>query len=146
MKFVVLSKSKAKEASFDEPWAAIQIATHKDDWPKLSLVKNLGTLQIHFADSDGQQKDIPWTTPEEAIIFNKEHANLILDFVSLMQEKVNLFLIHCEAGRSRSPGVAAALSKIYNDDDMEYFKMFTPNMLVYRTILQTYYNGRPTNE
>ena len=44
--------------------------------------------------------------------------------------------MHCEAGISRSAGAVAALSKVINGDDSYFFKMFLPNRLVYRLILQ----------
>lgn len=61
----------------------------------------------------------------------------ILQFVEKNKELVDLFVIHCGAGISRSSGIAAALSKIYNDDDSWVFKnpKYMPNMRVYKKIL-----------
>ena len=48
-------------------------------------------------------------------------------------------VLHCDAGMSRSPGLAAALSKVLVGDDTEFFKRYRPNMRVYRTLLERYY-------
>ncbi|MFA5025412.1 MAG: hypothetical protein WC503_02825 [Candidatus Shapirobacteria bacterium] len=71
-------------------------------------------------------------------LFNKSHAKRILSFVDQWKDRIDEIVINCNAGFSRSPGVAAALSKIINGDDEEYFRKYNPNRLVYRTILETY--------
>ena len=54
-------------------------------------------------------------------------------------------LVHCDAGWSRSPAVAAALTKsLLGQDDSHLFKAKSPNMLVYRTLLNVYYERVPT--
>lgn len=52
-----------------------------------------------------------------------------------------LLIVHCDAGQSRSAGVAAAILKATTGDDSEIFDKprFIPNMLVYRTVLQELY-------
>lgn len=68
------------------------------------------------------------------IVFKEEMADKILKFVDEQIEKgVDTFLIHCDAGMSRSPGIAVALDEIYNENN----KPFTPlyNKFVYKTII-----------
>ncbi len=77
----------------------------------------------------------------DLILFNKEDAFKILDFVKNFKDKIELIAVNCELGRSRSTGIAGALSKILNDNDSYFFKHYIPNMLVYRTILNTYYEN-----
>lgn len=76
------------------------------------------------------------------ILFNKEDAIKILDFVKEYKDKIELIAVNCELGRSRSTGIAGALSKILNGDDTYFFKHYIPNMLVYRTIFNTYYENK----
>ena len=68
-------------------------------------------------------------------LFNNFHAEAILSMIRATSPEV--VVCHCGAGRSRSPGLAAALDKFYNGDDSRYFgtTAFSPNMLVYRTML-----------
>ena len=51
---------------------------------------------------------------------------------------VENMIVHCEAGQSRSAGMAAALLKFYNGDDWEIFNnpKYTPNMTIYRMVLE----------
>jgi protein-tyrosine phosphatase len=59
--------------------------------------------------------------------------------VEKFYDAVSLIVVQCEAGISRSAAIAAALANIYLGDDEPYFRTSMPNMLVYRTILRTYY-------
>lgn len=76
-------------------------------------------------------------------------AEQILDFIAENYKKgvfpgTNL-LIHCDAGISRSAGVA--IQFIIDNDDSFWFQTKHPNRLVYRTILTEYIDrGQPTFE
>jgi protein-tyrosine phosphatase len=54
----------------------------------------------------------------------------------LFTKKPEAIIVNCEAGISRSAGVAAALAKFFYDDDKEIFKKAIPNMYVYRLTLR----------
>lgn len=67
--------------------------------------------------------------------FTEYKAKNIIEFVN-MYKCLNVdIIVHCEAGISRSAGVAAAISKWLFNTDEHFFKSFYPNMSVYRTIL-----------
>tara|TARA_Y100000310_G_scaffold340792_1_gene437777 strand:- start:3420 stop:3902 length:483 start_codon:yes stop_codon:yes gene_type:complete len=67
-------------------------------------------------------------------LFSRFDAEAILSVIRATSPEV--VIVHCQAGQSRSAGVASALSKFYNDDDKRFFHMpYTPNMHVYRTML-----------
>ena len=53
----------------------------------------------------------------------------------LFTKKPEAIIVNCEAGISRSAGVAAALAKFFHDDDKEIFKKAIPNTYVYRLTL-----------
>lgn len=55
---------------------------------------------------------------------------------------LDLIIVQCEAGQSRSAGVAAALMKYLWNDDTAIFNnhKYTPNMLCYRTVLNEFMN------
>lgn len=72
-------------------------------------------------------------------LFSKKNARDILNFIKEYKNDIDLIAINCEAGISRSAGIAGALSKIYNNDDSYFFKKYLPNSLVYRLILNEYY-------
>ena len=69
-------------------------------------------------------------------MFNGELARQILEFVDRVWDEIEVLMIHCEAGISRSPAVAAAIAKLKYKDDAAYFRIYRPNTLVYLTLLQ----------
>ena len=74
-------------------------------------------------------------------------ADEILDFVAGVWDRAEAFLIHCDVGLSRSPAVAAALSRIYYGDDGPWFELDFPNQLVYDVLVEMHARGsegRPT--
>lgn len=134
-KIQIFSMSVAKQFTCDEPWAAISIVT-EPVWPKLNKCQQQGLLQLSFADADCLTTEMLAQYPHLKL-FNVSQANQILDFVQKYWDKIETLMIHCYAGSSRSPAVGAAIAKIYYQDDMQFFKQYSPNMLVYRTILET---------
>jgi predicted protein tyrosine phosphatase len=80
--------------------------------------------------------------PEEGyILFSENHAEGILEITNTFVNVVDVLLIHCTAGVSRSVGVAAALSKLLNRTDDKYFKG-CPNFHVYTTLLKYYSDNK----
>ena len=70
----------------------------------------------------------------------KEDAENIVKFVNKNKSKVDKFIVHCEAGVSRSAGVGAAIMKALNGDDWDVFKnpLKCPNMKCYRMVLNAF--------
>lgn len=125
--FEVRSARNAEFFRSDRPWAAIQISS-RDGHPDLSDENRVGLLRLVFEDTlDSDRLDS----------FNTSLATEILDFVEEYWGRVKVFLIHCDVGLSRSPAVAAALSRIYYDDDGPWFEMHFPNYLVYELLIDT---------
>ena len=91
-------------------------------------------LRLSFHDIDRSYGDIP-----ELILFSDEQADEILNFMKSNVYEVTCIVCHCEAGVSRSRGVAAALQKILFDDDSAAFKRGRPNMHVYSTLLRRWH-------
>lgn len=73
----------------------------------------------------------------------KEDAENIVKFVNKNKNKVDKFIVHCEAGVSRSAGVGAAIMKALNGDDWDVFKnpLMCPNMKCYRMVLNAFINA-----
>lgn len=69
-----------------------------------------------------------------------EHGEVhsICDFMKdCIEREINRLYVHCDAGISRSAGVAAAISKYFLGSDFKFFNChLTPNMLVYRRLLE----------
>jgi predicted protein tyrosine phosphatase len=95
-------------------------------------------IQIEDIDKPYQYKKKDGTIVEGRVI-NEDIARQIAGFAKEHEDKI--VICQCEAGISRSAGVAAALSKYFNNDDSEYFGdyvycMYDPNRRVYRMVLE----------
>src|SRR4051812_33394985 len=109
---VVRSWSEAEKFTSDLAWAAIQIASKPNDWPQLNPANQVARLQLFFPDRALPDRDYPVEK-----LFSASHADAILEFVLLHAKSINGLLVHCELGISRSPAVAAALTRIFLGGD-----------------------------
>lgn len=137
MKFIITNRYAVEVyTNRIEPYAVISITSPYNEFP---LIQNgySGLLQLKFLDIDVDEEKYYLQWPEFKGI-SKKDASKIVDFTESYKYAVDLFVINCNAGISRSAGTAAALSKIYNGDDMWVFKdrRYCPNMRVYRYILE----------
>lgn len=131
MEIVVLSRKNARAFICGEPWAAISITSNPHVWPELSEKNRVGVLQLYFEDR---------TTPGDKSM-TQEHADQILEFIRGVWEKIGVLMVHCDAGLSRSPAVAAAIARIFmgEGEDAVYFQRFWPNYHVYKMLLETHF-------
>ncbi len=83
-------------------------------------------LQIHDAVPLGG-----FTLPSEIVLMNEGHARAIRKFVEQWREMAETIVVHCEQGMSRSPAVAAAISKFLDGDGSQFFDEYVPNRYVY---------------
>jgi len=138
MDIFVYSRPAVERISPHEvPHIFISITTPNDPegLAKLPEVENtLGVLRLSFYDLD-----MPKGDATEADVFNAEHGDQVVNFVDLHRSKAERIIVHCDAGHSRSPAVAAAVAKMfYGQDDTPYFKRYRPNMRVFRGVLEAY--------
>ncbi len=73
------------------------------------------------------------------VLIGGNTANKILEDFSKFKDKIESLAVHCGAGLSRSPAVAAALNDCFSlsNSSEEFFEGgYTPNMFVYRTIIR----------
>jgi len=132
----VRSKQGAIMFRSNLPWAVISVVTEAGTWPKLADENRQDVIQMNFWDVSASK--MSWLSKD--LMFDEEKANLILDFVEKVWDKIDVLLVHCEMGISRSPGIAAAIAYCYHGPytDRQFFKRYTPNTHVYETILKTY--------
>ena len=129
--FEVRSARNAEFFRSDRPWAAISI-TSAGGFPALDEANRVGLLRLNFDDI---------TEPGTPRSFTPALAAEILDFVAGVWGQIEVLLIHCDVGLSRSPAVAAALSRIYYGDDGAWFELDFPNRLVYDLLVATHASG-----
>lgn len=121
-----------KYFGFSEPTIVISISCPSDLVPRYLLYDINNMVDKIFVKFDDVECDFG-----SYVSMSDEDAKNIVDFV-FKHNDVNNIVVHCDAGISRSAGVAAALSKIFNNDDMEYFdpeSIYSPNMCCYNEIL-----------
>lgn len=97
--------------------------------------ENLFIVHVEFCQFD----DVDTTVPTELFVpISQDDAKKIIDAVEKYKDQVEQIIVHCDAGYSRSPATAAAISLWLNHSDEEFFnpKKYCPNMTVYRTLLK----------
>lgn len=75
-------------------------------------------------------------------------AKRFADAVKCNKDKVGHIFVHCDAGISRSAGVAAATMKYLNGDDWPIWNsyMYSPNTRCYRLMMNEYFGVFDANE
>lgn len=120
----------------DEKHALISIKTPGDIDAMIKVNENtVGILRLAFHDVDPSEYAEGFQFRKGIVPFSPELAAEVWDFIDALPETCKV-IIHCDAGLSRSPGLAAGLSRVLNEDDVAYFENAYPNMLVYRTIIK----------
>jgi len=141
MEIIVYNRSTVQNFNTDTPHIIISIAGDLDlDFPPI-LTENkescLDILRLRFWDTD---KEAAWMEKSGVGLFKPRQAVQILKLIEKHKDVLKLIVCQCEGGISRSSGTAGALSKILNGDDTVFFKApYSPNRLVYRTILNVYH-------
>lgn len=131
MKFEIVPKHTLEKISSDLITDCIIISIHSADVNEPNIAANEHIKNVLFLCFDDVVKG-------EKNFIDQPQAKLINRFVN-EYASLPLCIVSCDAGISRSAGVAAALSLIHNGSDEEIFSdpKFCPNMDVYRAILNS---------
>lgn len=143
MKFIVLSRREIENEDIVRNAIknkTVIVVSITDVGSKPAKIPNLpNCLGIHREQFHDIDEEVP-----NYVLYNKEHANRILTFVDSMIPKPELsgIMVHCEAGISRSAGLAAGLSNIVTGSDRTLFKTKPSlNSHVYSTTILEYFNN-----
>jgi predicted protein tyrosine phosphatase len=140
MDFLVLGRGEVQRVAPEAPHILISICSPDgEDAPVPHCPSRLDVLRLRFHDVEVDEPGSPYT------LVSSEHAREILNFVRLYLAEVKLIVCQCDAGMSRSAGVAAALSRWLQNDDKAFFRYYLPNRLVYSTVLSAVETLRPAN-
>lgn len=132
MEFLVYNRATVEKMVTPRvPHAFISVRTPEDSEVNLPLGDTtVGVLRLAFHDTANEGKFIP---------FSWEMAREVLDFGEAMKGNAELIIVNCDAGLSRSQGVAAALSTtVFGQNNTEFFKRAQPNAMVYGRIVNTF--------
>lgn len=142
MEFKVLSREKARRLSFhsDIKNCIIISITDYDSTPNVFHQNHHIKAVIHIQFDDVEKG--------EEHCMTKQDAKIITSFVNRHIDDVEMIIVHCEAGISRSAGVCAALMKIITNDDSAIFDnpMYCPNMHCYRLMMEQYFGSYDEEE
>lgn len=132
MNIQIKSKSDAIRESLviNEDCVIISINEHYSEIPVFAFNEKIQDILTLFFDD--KEDDVNG--------MNKNQARAVVNFVNKWKEKVNLIIVHCGAGISRSAGVAAAIGKYLNGDDTFVFNnpKYIPNRNCYRQTLNAF--------
>lgn len=133
----VLDRSLARVTTHEEPYAVISITEPQLKHPQLAPSPCCkAILCLNFSDISVALPALRGTTAHIAA-FTPEMARQIVGFVQEQRRVgVNLLIVHCEAGMSRSAGIATALSQFYNYDETHFLVHYRPNAYVRRLVLE----------
>lgn len=126
-----------------KPFAIISIQEYETEKMGFKYIPNGNlkyALNIYFSDIKSKEDEV--LDDECRKLMTDQDAIKIKDFIEKINKEnnIDLLIIHCHAGISRSAAVAAAISKIFNGTDTQYFysNKFNPNMFVYNKILKAF--------
>ena len=95
-------------------------------------------LPLCFCDAAEPGKDVYGRDVAESDLMTDKDAQNVVQFVRENRDK--RIIVHCDAGISRSAGVAAAISKYLTGDDGRFFRSgeYDPNMWCYTKTLMAF--------
>lgn len=141
MLFMILSREGAERISGSLEATHILISITDYGSPPADIKRNKnrkGLLRVQFDDVDNAM-------PGNYMITDKQAA-AIARFVDEKADLINLIVVHCEAGISRSSGTAAAIAFFYDQPTYHAIfkdRQFVPNMTVFRKIMAAMLERRP---
>lgn len=142
-KFMALSQGQARARTFIDQYILISIQDPEESLIELSQPPNCcGILRLKFDDIDSRRSGM--------ILFSREQAHRILDFVHEHSEEASVIACHCKMGMCRSPGVVGALAVVMNQRtgfllDTRGRPKYRPNRHVHETLVQEG-RGHPLNQ
>jgi predicted protein tyrosine phosphatase len=92
------------------------------------------TLRLEFHDVEGHEESVRLGVHRA---MSADQASKVVGFLTTLQDR-DVLVVHCEAGISRSAGVAAACAVALDQPDEEFFQYpFNPNRNCYRLVLES---------
>jgi predicted protein tyrosine phosphatase len=143
----VLDRDMVRLVGHQEPYAVISITDPQHVSPNLAHSSFCrAVLRLRFSDVDERFARMQVHTPY-VIAFTSDMAQQVVRFVrEQLDEGTRLFVIHCEAGMSRSAGVATALSQHYNREEAFFLTHYRPNTWVRGLLLEALATGDEAEE
>ena len=136
-KYKIMSRATCERYCTQKHAKSSMIISIKSSWDKepshLSMTKENGVKYIlSLAFDDLTQEDNPKFCMQES------DGKKVAKFVNKHYDDVDLIIVHCDGGISRSAGVGAAIMRVKEGDDWQLFDSQTkhPNMTCYLRTLK----------
>ena len=129
-KILVLPRSSVEQFQYNKPWACISIRGNWEPFPPNLHEANLvAMLPLQF-------DDVEFDRPASRLRpINDDQVDQVWKFVKEHWENVDLLVIHCAAGISRSTATAMAISDRYQPEFAKYYEqLYSPNSLVFESL------------
>ena len=137
-KFIVLARKHVSRVAPDEQYVVVSITDPNTPDANVAESPNrVGLLRLKFNDTGDYGQPL-----RDTVVMTADHARQILSFIAEHKDDVSTIICQCEAGMSRSAGVAAAMSHILQGQNKYFYANFEPNKWVYRTILDEHQRYR----
>ncbi len=126
MKYVVASRLDVEQGiKVEGTCAVISIRNPGEPKPRIQIKgRCVGVLYLEFHDAER----VPGVKVSEDVVMMKpEHACSVWAFFEEHRQKIDTIVVHCYAGMSRSPAMAAAISEACGDRIENFFTHYQPN-------------------
>lgn len=132
---LIMSRKQLKEYKWDKEkkYGVVSISRPDEEVGWLKLEDYIvGIIRLGFF-------DVEETFDVEVFAMPEDDAEAVVDFCNMIMPSIDTLIVQCDAGISRSAGVAAAISKYYFNEDQWVFNRKRPNMHCYTLILKKFY-------
>jgi len=133
----ILVRSRESLHHLDETDGAVAVVSISDDASDFPVVPSAcdcrDVLRLHFEDIETSFDAFGGKPPKA---FTADQAREVAAFVGRLPGDIDSLVFQCEAGISRSAGMAAAVARWLGQDDLRFFRDHLPNRLVYRLMLE----------
>jgi len=130
-KVIVLNRKQARELTYNDFSLNRVIISISSQWdnPPVFNSQNHSIREVCYCNFDDEEVG-------ENIMTDRD-AEKIANFAKKWWDKCDQIVVHCDAGVSRSAGVAGAILKHFTGSDAQIFYdwFYVPNMLCYRKVL-----------
>ena len=128
VRILTLSRPLAARLTMNEPYLVISIDSPGKPAPEIAESPlRVGTQRVHFNDIRRAKAG--------RVLFTRQHACEILDFVAAHLPQAKAIIVHCTGGLFRSPAVAAVLSTILQGEQRFFDAFHVRNPHVYAALL-----------
>ena len=124
---LVLNRSSVMDFTAEEPYVVISVTD--PDLPEVLIPQSphlKSILRLSFHDIEEPYREFVLMVPEQAA--------RIAAFVRRWQSEVELIVVQCEGGISRSAAIAAAIAHWSYGDDQYFIDEFLPNRHVFNLV------------